>query len=206
MDILRRPGSGTNRKPLLKSEILEAQKKSLSAHGAARVLGVDYKTYVKYARMYDVHKQHLNPSGKGVPKIRSSHAAVPMQEILAGKHPAYDIKKLKKRLIREGVLDEECSICGFKERRVTDYKIPLMLVFKDGDRRNHALDNMMFLCFNDAFLTVGELNRINPQKIAKLSEIEHEAVHVGDAGMLPPDELAKAIAEARAELPEARTE
>lgn len=206
MNWLRRPGGGTNRRPLLKKEIEDAQTKTLSAAGAARYLGVHYQTYKKYAKMYGIHDNHKNPSGKGVPKAKGSRGAVPLQDILDGKHPTYDVKRLKKRLIREGLLDEECSICGFKERRVTDYKVPLMLVFRDGNSANHKLENMTLLCFNCAFLTVGELNNINTTKVRKLAEIESDAVRISDTTTLSPEELEQAIAEARAELPDARTE
>ena len=30
-----------------------------------------------------------------------------------------------------------CDECGFEERRVVDYSVPLLLDWKDGDRTNH---------------------------------------------------------------------
>ena len=32
---------------------------------------------------------------------------------------------------------EECSVCKFHERRVSDYKMPLLLNFKDGNKKNY---------------------------------------------------------------------
>ena len=200
MEWIRKSGGGTNRRPLLKRDIIEAQDRSQSAHGAARWLGVSYTTYKKYARMYGVHEQHLNPGGKGIPKPHLQGRRYPLEDILAGMHPHYDTRKLKFRLISSGLIDEECALCGMKERRVTDFKIPLMLVFKDGDNTHHALDNMYVLCFNCTFLTVGELNNLNPYKVKKLSKVE-EVVYKGEDMMgLEESELASVIAEAQQEL------
>ena len=36
----------------------------------------------------------------------------------------------------------ECEMCGYKERRVVDGKIPLLLNFEDGDIRNRNIENL----------------------------------------------------------------
>jgi len=202
MDWLRRAGGGTNRRPLLKRDIEDAQRNTLSAHEAARWIGVSYTTYKKYAKLYGLHEQHLNPGGKGIPKPHVEGKRFPLSDILEGKHPSYNVHKLKERLIKTAYLDEQCSQCGFDERRILDYKKPLMLVFKDGNSTNHKLDNMYLLCFNCAFLTVGNLNNINPYKIKRLSEVKDETALKGDDTVmgLSDDELNEVIAEAREEL------
>ena len=42
---------------------------------------------------------------------------------------------------------EKCSCCGFEEKRVTDGKVPLVLDFIDGNRKNHKYENLRMLCF-----------------------------------------------------------
>jgi len=205
MDWLRRRKGvlGSRGKPLLKRDIELAQSKTKSAAGAARYLGVSYNTYKKYAKMYGIHERHLNPGGKGIPKNADAGTRIPLSDILDGKHPSYNIKMLKNRLIKSGLFDEECAMCGFNERRVTDYKMPLILVFKDGDRSNHALENMDLLCFNCAFLTVGEINNINVIKVKNLSEIGYDdggAYSERDDIDLEDDEISQVIAEAKQEL------
>jgi len=197
---IRKTGIGTKRRPLLKRDIEEAQRRSISAAGAARWLGVSYTTYKKYARLYSLHEQHLNPGGKGIPKPHVKGRRYPLEDILAGKHPHYDTKKLKKRLISAGLLDEECALCGMKERRIIDYKTPLMLVFKDGNNTNHSLENMVILCFNCTFLTVGNLNNLNPYKVKQLSKPDDEAFKGEDMLGIEEKELASVIAEAKSEL------
>jgi hypothetical protein len=72
-------------------------------------------------------------------------------------YPNYPIHKLKKRLLNNGYMLEKCNSCGFEERRVTDFKVPLVLDFIDGDRCNHKYDNLRMLCFNCSFLINGNL-------------------------------------------------
>jgi hypothetical protein len=146
---------GPNARPLLKSQIEEAQLKSKSARGAARFLGVDYKTYKKYAQLYGVFENLKNPRGLGIRKGRSIVRLFPIEEILEGKHPNYDLFTLKKRLIRGKYLEEECMQCGFKERRVTDGKVPLILNVRDGNKHNLRLDNLALLCYNCTYLMHG---------------------------------------------------
>jgi hypothetical protein len=201
MDWLRNKNGKPRRRPILKREIEDAQRNTRSGHEAARWLGVHYNTYKKYARMYGIHEHHLNPSGIGIPKPHVKGKRYALADILDGKYPSYDINKLKSRLIKTGILEEECHLCSFNERRVTDYKMPLMLIFKDGDRTNHHLENMYLLCFNCAFLTVGEINNINPYKIKQLLRIDEEAVYSEvEMSGLTDEELQQALAEAREEL------
>ena len=48
-------------------------------------------------------------------------------------------------------------MCGFEERRVLDYKMPLLLNFKDDNKKNYKLDNIELLCYNHYFLNVGDI-------------------------------------------------
>ena len=58
------------------------------------------------------------------------------------------LKRIKKRLIEEGYMVEECSICGWNEERITDGLICLGLDFLDGDSTHTTLDNMRLLSEN----------------------------------------------------------
>ena len=69
----------------------------------------------------------------------------------------YNPKELKDRLIHETLIAEECNSCGFNERRVVDYKVPLILNFKDGNKKNWKLENLELLCYNCYFLNVGNV-------------------------------------------------
>lgn len=153
-------------RPLTKEQILAAMAKTKSNSAAARYLNCSYVHYKKWAKVYesDTHdnlfEQHKNQSGKGIPKFLKSTGKEPaLIDIIEGRVDAssFSPDKLKYRLITEGYLLEECAMCQFKERRVLDYKMPLLLHFKDGNKKNYRKENIELLCYNHYFLTVGDI-------------------------------------------------
>ena len=55
---------------------------------------------------------------------------------------------LKKRLIDNGYLQEECSNCGYNEVNVATQEVCLNVDFVDGNNKNISLDNVRLLCAN----------------------------------------------------------
>ena len=148
-------------KILTKEDILRAQKVTRSNMAAARYLHVSYNHYKKYAKMYKndegvtLLEAHMNQSGEGIPKFAVSGIDnIPLMDVLEGRVPIehFDPRKIKARLLSEGKLIEKCTMCGFSERRVTDQKIPVILNFIDGNKKNWHLDNLEFLCYNCSYL------------------------------------------------------
>jgi 5-methylcytosine-specific restriction endonuclease McrA len=149
---------GLGAKPLLENEIKEAQSKARSAMEAARLLGVSYNTYKKYARKYGIFENLKNPDGTGIRKgYNIKRGKYALDDMIKGKYPNYPVHKFKSRLLKNGYKQEKCENCGFEERRIIDHKVPLVLNFKDGNRKNHQWDNLEMLCFNCYYLTVGNL-------------------------------------------------
>jgi hypothetical protein len=153
-------------KPLSKEMIVAAMNKTKSNRAAARYLNVSYIHYKKWAKLYEstthenLFEQHKNQSGKGIPKFLKSTGKEPaLIDIIEGRVDvsSFSPDKLKYRLITEGYLLEECAMCGFHERRVLDYKMPLLLHFKDGNKKNYRKENIELLCYNHYFLTVGDI-------------------------------------------------
>jgi len=156
-------------KNILKREDLErAMKATTSNMAAARFLGVSYFTYREWAKSYKSHKEgvetlwdeHKCAGGKGVRKFLNNRGDEPaLTELLEGRLDIFSYRpdKVKHRLISEGVLEEKCIRCGFKERRVLDYKIPLVLNFKDGNKKNWRRENLELICYNCYFLNIGDL-------------------------------------------------
>ena len=147
-------------KPLSKEMIVAAQSKTMSNMGAARYLHVSYQHYKRYAKLYGLFEGHKNQSGKGIPKfLKNSKKDPALLDIIEGRVSAahFSPDKIKYRLIEEGYLLEECSMCGFKERRVLDYKMPLLLHFKDNNKSNYSKENTELLCYNHYFLSVGDV-------------------------------------------------
>lgn len=156
-------------KPLSKEDVLRAMKFTKSNRAAARYLGCSYQHYKPWAKLYkmddgdidsptlfDLHK---NQSGKGIPKFLPNKRKDPnVKEIVetGTGWESFTPDKIKSRLIAEAYLKDECYNCGFHERRVTDYKTPLLLRFKDGNKNNYLLDNLELYCYNCYFLYVAD--------------------------------------------------
>ena len=133
---------------LTKRMIETAMENSKSNMGAAKWLNVSYNTYKKWSKYYGLFDQHLNQAGVGIKKGWATYR-IPMENILSGKLKSkYTLKRIKKRLIEEGYMVEECSVCGWNEERITDGLICLGLDFLDGDSSHTTLDNMRLLCPN----------------------------------------------------------
>jgi hypothetical protein len=153
-------------KPLSKEMILAAMSQTKSNRAACRYLNVSYIHYKRWAKLYesDTHdnlfEQHKNQRGKGIPKFLRSKGKEPaLIDIIEGRVDAssFSPDKIKYRLITEGHLLEECNTCKFNERRVSDYKMPLLLNFKDNNKKNYRKENIELLCYNHYFLTVGDI-------------------------------------------------
>ncbi len=149
---VRRLRRGKGARPLLESEILDAQAHCNNAMACARYLSVGYNCYKKWATSYGIFK--TNPWGKGDKKRywAPDKGKYPLNQILEGKFPNYPIYRLKDLLIRSGTKKAECENCGFNEHRITDQKMPLLISFKDGNEHNHLLENIEILCYNCMFL------------------------------------------------------
>ena len=148
-------------KIITKEDILRAQKMTRSNMAAARYLHISYNHYKKYAKMYKdedgvtLLEAHKNQAGEGIPKFAlAGKDKIPLMDLLEGRVPIehFDARKIKQRLIFEGLIEEKCNKCTFSERRVTDLKVPVILNFKDKNKKNWNLDNIEFLCYNCSFL------------------------------------------------------
>lgn len=157
-------------KPFTKSDIERAMRMTKSNRAASRYLHVSYIHYKKWAQNFRVNDNdpnsptlfdaHKNQSGKGIPKCLTNKGKEPaLIDVIEGRISidSYTPEKLKNRLIQESYLQECCSKCGFQERRVVDYKVPLILNFKDGNKKNWSLNNLELMCYNHYFLYIGNI-------------------------------------------------
>jgi hypothetical protein len=165
-------------KPISKDMCLAAMDKTKSVKAAARYLNCSYHHLKRYMKLYvdeesgkSLFELHKNQQGKGIPKFLKGRGKEPaLIDIIEGRIDAasFSPEKLKYRLITEGHLEEECGNCGFKEHRVTDYKVPLILHFKDKNKLNYRKENIHFLCYNCYFLFIGEV--FSERDIIKLED------------------------------------
>lgn len=69
-----------------------------------------------------------------------------LEDILSGKHPQYPTNKLKKRLIAEGLLINECSVCEISEWNGKELIFQLDHI--NGNPKDHTKDNLRLICPN----------------------------------------------------------
>jgi hypothetical protein len=153
-------------KILTKDDCLRAIKNTNSNLQAARYVGVNKVTWRKYASLYyndsgiTLYQSHCNRYGLGVTDRKSKNVSEPtIFDVITGKRPAsvFRPSDLKAMIIKEGLLQERCSCCGFSEERITDHKVPLMICFRNMNKKDWSLDNLELLCYNCYFLQVGDI-------------------------------------------------
>ena len=134
----------SRRKDLTKEQILLAMRNTKSNRAASRYLNCSYIHYKMWAKRYHefeggrtLFDVHLNQRGVGIPKFLSKGNGYKSKwsilDVIEGRISPNHFKpnEIKNKMIEEGYLKEECAICKFQERRINDYKVPLILNFKD---------------------------------------------------------------------------
>jgi len=149
----RRLKRGKGNRPLLKGEIEEAKRHSITNAGAARWLGVSIDAYRKYSKMYGLY----DPA-KHIKELRGlydpNRGKFPINRIITGEfngHPSITDWMVKDKLIRSGLKPQKCEKCGLCEKRTGDNKVPLLVNHLDEDPKNFKLENLQFLCLNCMF-------------------------------------------------------
>jgi len=147
--------------------IRNAMSHTQSNFQASRYLNMSIETYRKYARLYidqetgkSLYDLHKNIYGKGIKKVswKDPISVEKINEILGSdSYRSVNLQKLKNRLIYEGILRMECYNCHHNEKRVIDFKQPLLLNFIDGNKHNWKIENLRMLCYNCYFLFVGDV-------------------------------------------------
>ena len=146
---------------LTRDEVEYAIKSSDGNIAAARFLNIHPDTWKKYASKYvdlasgkTLFELHDKQGQFGDVRKKRTDRIITVQEIIDDPKLSKSFGKMKfqELLISEGHVEECCAICKFNERRITDYKIPLLLMWKDGDRANCQLENLELVCFNHAYL------------------------------------------------------
>jgi 5-methylcytosine-specific restriction endonuclease McrA len=120
-------------------QIKEAYEKYETLHIASSELGMTIVSLWRRAKKIGLAWKDKNYRSVQPTKI-------PTIEILEGKHPYYQTLKLKKRLIKEGIKENKCDICGITEWN--GKLISMQLDHINGDSHNHKLENLRMICPN----------------------------------------------------------
>jgi hypothetical protein len=123
-------------------DIIQAIRDSKTMSQACSKLPMSFNAFKRRATILGMYLP--NPGGKGTNKPYKNKAST--EDILKGDYPQYQTFKLKKRLIDEGYLKNECSICGISEWN--GKPLPLELDHIDGNPTNHNIKNLRMICPN----------------------------------------------------------
>lgn len=81
---------------------------SISMREASKKLNLAFTTFKRRAEKLGCYK--TNQGGKGYKKPNKNN--YPLEDIFAGKYPDYQTYKLKIRLIKAGLKEDKCELCG----------------------------------------------------------------------------------------------
>jgi 5-methylcytosine-specific restriction endonuclease McrA len=87
-------------------------------------------------------------AGDPTPLLKySAERLTPLQDILDSEYPNYPTGKLKKRLVKEGILEYKCVLCG-NDGNHNGLPLTLQLDHINGVNNDHRLNNLRLLCPN----------------------------------------------------------
>ncbi len=127
--------------------IKEAVESSKSMAEAGTKVGINFKTFKKYAKEFGL----FVPNQKCVGIKKKSKGQLPLEDVFNGLYPKYTKSRLRIRLINEGYKEHKCEMCLLS--KWLSGKIPLELHHKDGNSENHSFNNLEILCPNCHSLT-----------------------------------------------------
>ena len=124
-------------------EFRRACKKSISMSEACSRLGMHFNTFVRHAKRLNCYEpnQGLKGGSRYKPPIFKT------EDILNGKHPQYQTLKLKNRLLKEGIKENKCEVCG-QDGQWNGTELKMELNHIDGNCCNHKLENLEMICPN----------------------------------------------------------
>ena len=123
-------------------KFIDVCKAANSMSEAASKLGLHFNSFKKRALELDCYLP--NQAGIG---IRKNMPKIPLSEIITESlHPNYQTYKLKQRLLKEGIKENKCEVCGIEAWNGAPLNMELH--HENGDRTNHLLENLLMICPN----------------------------------------------------------
>ena len=132
-------------KQVNKQELEQIVKKSFSYADVCRALEVPprgsyYTTIKKLIKDLDISHFNKGAWNKGRKIKSASYQKAPIQQVLIENSPHTNSGKLRVRLIKEGLKESKCEVCGCTES--------LELHHINGNHQDNRLENLQILCAN----------------------------------------------------------
>ena len=132
-------------KQVNKQELEQIVKKSFSYADVCRALevpprGTYYTTIKKLIKDLDISHFNKGAWNKGRKIKSTSYQKAPIQQILIENSPHTNSGSLRIRLIKEGLKESKCEVCGCTES--------LELHHINGNHQDNRLENLQILCAN----------------------------------------------------------
>jgi hypothetical protein len=102
----------------------------------------NFETLKKYLKEYDIDHSHFT----GAPRHANVNVSRTLEEVMV-RDSTYNRSNLKKRLLTEGILLNECSICGLGDEWCGK-PIVHQLDHINGINYDHRIENLRMLCGN----------------------------------------------------------
>lgn len=162
---------------LLMDKLFERRKTTLdavrnliySSYSKAEVLkkldlglgGGNYRWLNIVINRYDISTKHFTGQGHLKGKTHSWIPKRPLNQVLVENSLVASSHRLKIRLYKEGMLDEQCCMCGLFSTW-NGKRLSLHLDHTDGNPANNKIDNLRILCPNchSQTKTYGSKNRL----------------------------------------------
>ena len=133
-----------------KAEYEEAIRNSHSIASVCRFFGIlptggNYRIIHHAIEEYKLDTSHFTGQGWNVGMKFKPKAVTDIKDVLV-RNSSYQSYKLKRRLLSEGLKERKCECCGLTEWQ--GCPIPLELHHKNGDNRDHRIENLRLLCPN----------------------------------------------------------
>jgi len=108
--------------------------------------GGNYKTLKRRLNEDEIDYSHI-PLGVGSNRGKSfNRKKIPLEEVMV-ENSTYSRAHLKERLLRIGILENKCEICG-QEEIWNNIKLIMVLDHKNGIWNDHRRENLQMLCPN----------------------------------------------------------
>lgn len=131
------------------TEVRLVVQRSFTVSQVLRALGLhvssgNYRTFYRYAALWELDCSHFSGSRVGLTyRIPYQPVALEALLIMNGTGSTFN---LKKRLIKEGLLQYACCVCGISDWLGSP--LALQLDHLNGNSRDHRLHNLRLLCPN----------------------------------------------------------